>query len=534
LAIEKNYSVILTCLCVLLFFFGLGSRDFWAPVEPRYAEIARVMFAKGEWVVPTVNGDLYTDKPILYFWLVLLASKAAGAVNEWTVRLPVALGGLGFVLTTYFIGKEFYSARAGFLSAVILATSMRVIWESRWAHIDMLFGFFFTLSIYYAARWIFRRGHRYEIFLSYAMMGLATLAKGLIGVVLPALLLISFVLVRRDWQLLLEAKLPAGIALFLSLVVPWVWLVGRATDGKWLADFIYIHHIQRYLAGAGHRQPFYYYFATLPVDLLPWTVFVVPALYAYRNSRKIWREPVPLFFVLWFLTVFLFFSFSDTKRELYLVPLLPTVALLLGNYFNDLASGEIFETFLHRWLALGNFALITVLGIALPLAAWFVRRDAFWLSVPASLVLIAGGAFAVHCIRQRRPLWTVASIALMMTLGMMSAVQWFFPYLETFKSRRLFAREINKIVPLAEPLYVYADTMNDFNFYLRREVMPVLSSPADVEKLPSAAQTRYMLIKQRDLAKLNMIAPQRILLSDGAANATWNLIQVKMPVSQFR
>jgi hypothetical protein len=98
----------------------------------------------------------------------------------------------------------------------------------------------------------------------------------------------------------------------------------------------------------------------------------------------------------------------------------------------------------------------------------------------------------------------------------------------------LFAREINKIVPLAEPLYVYADTMNDFNFYLRREVMPVLSSPADVEKLPSAAQTRYMLIKQRDLAKLNMIAPQRILLSDGAANATWNLIEVKMPVSQFR
>jgi 4-amino-4-deoxy-L-arabinose transferase-like glycosyltransferase len=77
--------------------------DFWAPVEPRYAEIARVMFAKGEWIVPTVNGDLYTDKPILYFWLVLLASQIGGAVNEWTVRLPAALGGVArfWRLTTW-------------------------------------------------------------------------------------------------------------------------------------------------------------------------------------------------------------------------------------------------------------------------------------------------------------------------------------------------------------------------------------------------------------------------------------------------
>jgi 4-amino-4-deoxy-L-arabinose transferase-like glycosyltransferase len=89
---EKNYPLILISLSVLLFFFGLGWRDFWAPVEPRYAEIARVMFAKGEWIVPTVNGDLYTDKPILYFWLVLLAGKIFSAVNEWTLRLPAGSG----------------------------------------------------------------------------------------------------------------------------------------------------------------------------------------------------------------------------------------------------------------------------------------------------------------------------------------------------------------------------------------------------------------------------------------------------------
>ena len=197
---QRRYPFYLLLLSVVLFFPGLGARDFWAPVEPRYAEIARVMFAKGEWIVPMVNGDLYTDKPILYFWLVLIAAKVAGAVNEWTVRLPAAFGGVGFVLTTYFFARDFFSPRIGLLAAVMLATSARVIWEARWAHIDALFCFFFLLSVYFAARALLRKGGPHEILLAYVFMGLATLAKGLIGVVLPALLLVSFMIARRDWR----------------------------------------------------------------------------------------------------------------------------------------------------------------------------------------------------------------------------------------------------------------------------------------------------------------------------------------------
>ncbi len=91
---EKHYPVLLVVLSSILFFFALGFRDFWAPVEPRYAEIVRVMFAKGEWIVPTINGGLYTDKPMLFFWLALIASKLFGGVSDWTVRFPAALGGV--------------------------------------------------------------------------------------------------------------------------------------------------------------------------------------------------------------------------------------------------------------------------------------------------------------------------------------------------------------------------------------------------------------------------------------------------------
>jgi 4-amino-4-deoxy-L-arabinose transferase-like glycosyltransferase len=278
---RRRYALGLVLLAALLFFPALGARDFWAPVEPRYAEIARIMFTKGEWIVPTVNGDLYTDKPIFYFWLVLIASKIAGAVNEWTVRLPAALGAVGVVLTTYVIGKEFFSARIGFIGGAVLASSARVLWEARWAHVDMLFTFFFALSMYFAARAILIKGSRNELLTAYALMALAVLTKGLIGVVLPALILLSFVIIKRDWRLLLQARLPLGIAVFLLVAAPWFILVNGATDGRWLDDFVYLHHIQRYTDGLGHRQPVYYYLKTLPVDFLPWTAFAVPAVFAY-------------------------------------------------------------------------------------------------------------------------------------------------------------------------------------------------------------------------------------------------------------
>jgi 4-amino-4-deoxy-L-arabinose transferase-like glycosyltransferase len=529
LATEKYYPPILISFSVLLFFFGLGWRDFWAPVEPRYAEIARVMFSKGEWIVPTVNGDLYTDKPILYFWLVLFAGKIFGAVNEWTVRLPAALGGVGVIWATYLLGKEFFAARVGFLSAVVLATSVRVIWEARWAHTDMVFNFFFALSLYFAMHWLFRRSNPYEILLTYVFMALATLAKGLIGIVLPALILIPFMLARRDWRLIIDAKMLLGIPIFMIVVSPWFFLVTQATDGKWLTDFLYIHHWQRYTAGAGHRQPFYYYLTTLPVDLLPWTIFTLPALLAYRPFRRIWRDPVLLFFVIWFLSVLLFFSASDTKRELYLLPLLPVLALLIGNYFNDLSIGAIDETRLFRWLASINFAIVVIVGVALPAAAWVVRRDAFWFFVPGSLAMAVGGAIVVRFFRQRQPLRALTSIALMMTLLLVSSAVWVFPYLEQFKSRRSFTSEIKRRVPATAPLYIYEDTMNDFNYYLERDEMPVLWSPAEIEKLLGGARTSYVLIKDRDFKRLKTIAPEWIVLTHSAGSTTWNLVEFKPP-----
>lgn len=529
---RKDFPVYLLGLALLLFVPGLGARDFWAPVEPRYAEIVRVMFAKGEWVVPTVNGELYTDKPILYFWLVLIASKLVGVVNEWTVRLPAAMGGVGLVLATYFIGREFFTARVGFYGAAILATCMRVIWEARWAHIDALFCCFFAFSIYFGARSLFKKGHPNEILIAYVFMGLAVLAKGLIGIVLPGLIFLAFVLTQRDWRMIGGAKLHLGIPIFLIVTGPWFYLVNRATDGKWLADFIYVHHVRRYTDGEGHVRPFYYYFETLPADFLPWTVFAIPAVFARCSFRDAWSEPAAKFFLLWFLSIFVFFTLSDTKRDLYLMPLLPPLALFVGNYFNDLATARLPQDALYRWLTTVYFGLLGLAGLALPIAVRFYRPDFFGAALPASTVLGVGSVFVLRFIRRGRPLAVLASVSALMMATLFAVWLSVFPYLECFKSPRIFAAKVHEIVSPASPLFIYADAMHDFNYYLEREVIPILLSPGDVDAWLARGEHGYIMVTERNLRRVPSLSREWIRATGAKeGNSTLHLLELNPPSS---
>jgi 4-amino-4-deoxy-L-arabinose transferase-like glycosyltransferase len=522
-----NYIFYLCALTLILFFTGLGERDLWAPVEPRYAEVVRLMFAKSEWIVPTVNGELYTDKPILYFWLALIVSKIAGGVTEWTVRLPAALGGIGFVLATYLVGRDFFSARAGMIAAAVLATSIRVLWEARWAHIDMLFGFLFLLTIYFGARSLLGNGGKREILWAYAFMALAVLAKGLIGIVLPALTLAAFAIVRRDWRIIVDAKLQLGIPIFLVIAAPWFYLVNSATDGKWLADFIYIHHLQRYTEWNGHRQPVYYYLTTLPVDFMPWTVFAIPAIVGYFPYRRLMQRPTPLFFSLCFLVVFLFFSISDSKRDLYLLPLMPTLALLVGNYIDDLTESRVPESALYRWLSQFYFGAVAILGLALPIIAWIVRRETFWISLPPALVTTIGGTVTIIFIRKHRPLKVFTAVTLLMTVGTVCLSMLIEPYVNQFKSRRPFSLQVREIVPRTAPLYVYADGMHHFNFYTERDIIPVLCSLREVADVLGKADDSYLLIKDRDLKTSSMSGSGKIVATDLVGSTIWHLVALK-------
>lgn len=516
----------LVLFSLVLYFPGLGARDLWAPVEPRYGEIARVMLARGEWLVPTINGELYTDKPILYFWLVLIGAKIIGSVNEWSVRLPSALSALGLVLATYALGRDFLGARAGFFGAIILATTARVFWEGRWAHTDMLFTLLFTLSLYFWARASFQRGVPREFLLAYGLMGLATLTKGFIGVVLPGLICLCYVALRRDWRSIFSWRLPTGTVIFFLVTVPWFGAVTLATDGRWLEEFVIVHHIQRYTSGAGHEQPFYYYLANFPADLLPWTPFLVSAIAAYLPARARLKEPIPLFLCVWFGAIFIFFSLSDTKRALYLLPLFPPVALAIGCYFDALTRSDVAQGALYRWMAYFLFGVLLLGSISVPIGAWYFQREVVWLSVPAALAMAGGGLAGVAAVWRRRPVAVFFAVAATVSLTVLWASLRILPFADRYKSAEPFALEVKKLVPKAEPLYIYADAMNDFNFYTEREAIPVVSSPAEVEILTARGAPVYLLIRERDLKAIGMIEKVSFLSKAPVGGKRWNLARL--------
>jgi 4-amino-4-deoxy-L-arabinose transferase-like glycosyltransferase len=403
---------------------------------------------------------------------------------------------------------------------------MRVIWEARWAHVDMVFCCWFMFSIYFAARTFLAKGRTYEILLAYAFMGVAVLTKGLIGVVLPGLVFGSFMLVRRDWRMIDAAKLHLGIPILLLVTVPWFALVDHATDGRWLGEFIYVHHLQRYTAGAGHRQPIYYYLTTLPADFLPWTIFAIPPLIGHWPYRKALTDVVNQLCLCWFVAVFVFFTMSSTKRDLYLLPLLPTLALFVACHIDSRLTERAAGKPSRHWLAASFFALLALVAVLVPVVAWILRPDALAALLPASLVLTAGATTAAILLRRRQAGKAIFMIVVFMASLIVTSALWIIPYLERFKSPRPFARVIARIVPASAPLYIFADTMHDFNYYAERDTIAVLGSPAAVKDLLTRAQPGFLLARERDLAKLTMLSRSWVIASDRKGGMPWHLLRL--------
>jgi hypothetical protein len=212
---------------------------------------------------------------------------------------------------------------------------------------------------------------------------------------------------------------------------------------------------------------------------------------------------------------------------LYLLPLLPPLALFVGNYLDALATNRLPQDSLLRWVATVCFAIVGLSGIAFPIAAWWARPDAFQAILVTSVVLAVGGICAALFVWRRVPLKALACVTAMMVAIVISVTYRIFPYLEQFKSDRPFSQTIKRLVPSSAPLYVYADTMNDFNYYSEREVIPVIRSSFQVEKLPGLSENSYLLIKDSDLKRVPMIPAKWIVATDSTGGKTWCLVEFK-------
>lgn len=298
------------------------------------------MVNRGNWILLHLNGKVYGDKPPLFFWLIALSSFVRGEFTSFSVRFPSALFGTLTVLLTFFMGKKLFNSRTGFLSGLILATCFEFAYLSTRANIDATLTFFITLSLFCFLHWYKSSKHEKDkrgpfIYGFYISMVFATLAKGPVGFIISLLVNLIYLIVEKDWSGIKEMKLLPEMLLFTALVMCWYFPAVLQGGKAFLKETLFKHTVDAYAKGWTHVWPIYYYLLNFPFDFLPWFLFLPGALISVLSQRKKEFQKDFLFILVWFISVFLFFSFSKGKRSIYLLPLYPAATILVGRFWDS-------------------------------------------------------------------------------------------------------------------------------------------------------------------------------------------------------
>ena len=360
-------TVLVLALCGALFFPGLGDLPFYTRGEPREALQVWEQVQSGDWILPLMNGREIPAKPPLFHWAAGLASLALGRVDELSVRLPSAISATFAVMLVFWIGLRRWGVVAGLFAVAILATSFEWLRSATHARVDMVFVACLTAAYTALDRVLTDRNPRAGPLLGlYVSMGFAALAKGPAGFLLPGMVTFVFLLASRDLSRLRKMRLVSGGILTLAIAGTW-YLAAISTGGdSFVLQHLWKENFGRFLAagpsGAGHGHPWYYMIAAFFAGYMPWSPLVVPlGVWLWEKRQRLAEENLLLPLV-WSVSILVFFTISDGKRFVYLLPLYPAVGLLLGAWSADLTrSGAQASRVVELALQAGALALGAIL-----------------------------------------------------------------------------------------------------------------------------------------------------------------------------
>jgi len=335
--------VLLAGFCAFLFFYGLWQFGLIGADEPRYAQVAREMLERHDWITPVLGGEPWLEKPPLYYWQAMVAYKLFG-VSDWAARLPSALDATFLVLAVYFFLRHF---RRGLEvdGALVCASCAGIIGYARAASMDMALAAAFTIGM--LGWWAWReRGNRIYLAVFYGFMGLGMLAKGPVAPFLAFLVIALYATAIRDLRLILKTLWLPGVFLFCVIAMPWYFAV-QIRNPTFFHEFIVEHNLARFSKNLYHHtEPVWYYLPVTALALIPWTVFVIAALvqpfrwwWNRRKSPEIrttdFEYQFSIFASCWLIVPLIFFSISKSKLPGYILPALPAGALLLTEYLRQ-------------------------------------------------------------------------------------------------------------------------------------------------------------------------------------------------------
>lgn len=347
-------------LLALLLLAVLPMRDLWAPDEPDFAQCVKEMRLRGDWLLPYLNGVPYSEKPILYYWVmkgasVLLDALTGGlgftqGVAAWALRLPSVIAAVAFLAAFRRWAVRFLEPGTAEPAALVLATTPLWFWQGQFIQIDMLFAALLAWSwLAWLGGYLLLRGpgteatpgeHRRWFLKAYFWLALAFLAKGPLAPVLSVLVLAAFLAWQRDFAVLRRAGIAAGLCLTLLLVAPWYVAAGLKGGAHYAYELIIFQNFQRATHAWDHIQPWWRYFEYLLGDFFPW-VLLLPALALHLRRERSLGNPAKRFALLAFLVPFAFLSAVQSKQGKYLLMGYPFLALLVGDLFRRLDGARI-------------------------------------------------------------------------------------------------------------------------------------------------------------------------------------------------
>jgi 4-amino-4-deoxy-L-arabinose transferase-like glycosyltransferase len=401
---ENFYLIALLFLCGFIFFYGLGRLPFIGPDEPRYAEVAREMYVTGDWITPRLGGIEWFEKPALTYW-ILASGYALFGEGEFGARFAVAVVAIFGALLLYFFGSRARSARFGYLSAAALATCGLWPGFARGVTCDLTLAVTIEMALLSFFLWESKESRVGADRLWYVFcfaLGLATLAKGLVGVALPLMIISPYLILTGAWRSLLRPRLVIfGALIFLATAAVWYAPVIARNGREFIDEFFIGHHFQRYLSNKyRHPQPFYFFPLVAMAGSFPWSFCLISSL-ARRDSwasLKQWRqassEKTPddrlhLFLLLWIAVPIVFFSFSGSKLPGYILPIFPAIALIIGRELDRWWSDESRPSVaLHVLTATMTVAAGISAGILLQRELGLSARDAWLMGSVAILVAV--------------------------------------------------------------------------------------------------------------------------------------------------
>jgi 4-amino-4-deoxy-L-arabinose transferase-like glycosyltransferase len=526
--------------CAALYLWGLGTLPFYTKGEPREATVVWEIYTSGEWILPLRNGHIIPSKPPLFHWLGTLLSFACGGMSELTIRFPSAALAIVGVLLTYSTGLSLWGLEAGLVSALVLATSFEWVRAATTARVDMTLTVCMVMAFLYFQ--LLYRQHtvsRGQSFLFFFLLGLATLAKGPVGAVLPGLTVVIFLALRRDLRFIKQLSVISGGLIVLVMAGLWYGLALWRGGWEFFATQIIKENLMRFVssnaAGAGHEHPFYYFLPNLMLGMAPWSFFLpAVAVFLYQQRRSL-QERNLLYPIIWAATIFLFYSAASGKRTVYILPLYPALALLIGVWWQELRRGAIqlpgalswvlrgggYVCFLTVLLAvaivIGQMGGQDLLGLIrpwlhpkdqgnLPFFANVVSQHALafvlWFSVvgPCSVMLL----LSLHR-QQWGRLFTALVAFTFSTFLLVNNV--FQPIVATARTFRPFMGRVTQRVGAA-PLFFYKAFDNGALYYAGRHIPSY-----DPARIPSG-QSFFLLAWENDWRKIDAQGPVDVQMVD--------------------